>query len=110
MEPTPNRPQTPFVIFFEHPEPMFTKLSILIALAAWTVTLAVAFDDGPPGRAAVSLQPGGVEDRVVAELNRWIDDGARAEVPIGSAALRLEHPTRSVSSSPSPRMTFPRAW
>ena len=46
---------------------MFTKLSILIALVAWSETLAIAFDDDP-----------------------------------------TERPTRSVSSSPSPRVTFPR--
>jgi len=59
----------------------------------------------PPERAArlswiernVSLQPGGVDDWVPANLNRplttgdrlWTEAGARAEVHIGSAAFRL---------------------
>lgn len=59
----------------------------------------------PPGRAArlsylngaVSFQPGGVEDWTPAELNRpittgdrvWTEDGARAELNLGTAAFRL---------------------
>ena len=59
----------------------------------------------PPSRAArlgliegnVTFQPGGVEDWVPATLNRpittgdrlWTDDGARAELNLGSAAFRL---------------------
>ena len=59
----------------------------------------------PPGRVArlnymdgtVSFQPGGEDDWVAAELNRplvtgdnlWADEDSRAEVHIGSAALRL---------------------
>ena len=61
--------------------------------------------DDPPGRAArlsflagtVSFQPGGVEDWVPATLNRplttgdrlWTEGGSRAELHLGSAALRI---------------------
>src|SRR5580658_6540008 len=59
----------------------------------------------PPGRAArlsyvsgtVSFQPGSVEDWIPATLNRpmttgdrlWTDEGGRAEVHLGSTAMRL---------------------
>jgi len=62
-------------------------------------------DADPPGRAArlsflsgtVSFQPGSVEDWVPATLNRplttgdrlWTEAGSRAELNIGSAAIRL---------------------
>jgi hypothetical protein len=61
--------------------------------------------EDPPSRAArlsfltgtVSFQPGGVEDWVPAALNRplttgdrlWTEAGSRAELNLGSAALRL---------------------
>src|SRR5579862_9827297 len=61
--------------------------------------------EDPPSRAArlslvtgtVSFQPGGVEDWVPATLNRplttgdrlWTEAGSRAELNLGSAALRL---------------------
>jgi len=64
-----------------------------------------ANDQDPPGRVArlnymaglVSFQPGGENDWVSAVLNRplvtgdnlWADEGSRAEVHIGSTALRL---------------------
>jgi hypothetical protein len=73
-------------------------------LAAATVLAAVAQDD-PPGRVgrlsymsgSVSYRPGDVDDWVGADFNRplttgdhlWTDDGSRAEVHIGGAALRL---------------------
>src|SRR5579884_105665 len=75
----------------------------IAALAAVEAQPAQPVD--PPGRVArlsyidgaVSFQPGGVDDWVQAVLNRplttghhlWADDGARAELHIGSAALRL---------------------
>ena len=62
-------------------------------------------DQDPPGRVArlnymegsVSFQPGGENDWVTAVLNRplvtgdnlWADEDSRAEVHIGSTALRL---------------------
>jgi len=61
--------------------------------------------DDPPSRVArlsymqgsVSFQPAGESDWVLATLNRplttgdklWIDDGSRAELHVGSAAIRL---------------------
>jgi len=87
----------------------------LLTLAFFAVTLAPAQpppdggpDQGgedPPSRAArlsflsgtVSFQPGGVEDWVPASVNRplttgdrlWTEAGSRAELNLGSAALRL---------------------
>ncbi|MDP9113679.1 MAG: FecR protein, partial [Acidobacteriota bacterium] len=65
--------------------------------------------EDPPSRAArlsfltgtVSFQPGGVEDWVPAALNRplttgdqlWTEGGSRAELNLGSAALRLNSRT-----------------
>jgi hypothetical protein len=62
-------------------------------------------DQDPPGRVArlsltqgsVSLQPAGVEDWAAADVNRplttgdklWTDQDSRAELDIGSAAIRL---------------------
>ena len=66
---------------------------------------ALADEDDPPGRAArlayaqgsVSFQPAGTDDWVSAVVNRpittgdklWTDRDARAELHIGSAAIRL---------------------
>jgi hypothetical protein len=87
------------------------KLFVIWALAA---TMAFAVEDNdPPGRAArlsfvegtVSLQPGGVDDWVSAEVNRpltsgdklWTEPGSRAELQIGTAAVRLNgHTSASV--------------
>ncbi|HLJ44446.1 MAG TPA: DUF6600 domain-containing protein [Bryobacteraceae bacterium] len=76
---------------------------ILLALVA-AIGIAAAQND-PPGRVGrlnyingpVSLQPAGVDDWVEATLTRpittgdhvWADAGARAEMHIGSATLRL---------------------
>ena len=67
---------------------------------------AAADDDDPPGRVArlnylrgsVSFQPAGETDWVPAVVNRpmttgdrlWADNGARAEMHIGSATIRLD--------------------
>lgn len=77
-------------------------------LFAATAALLAAQDD-PPGRAArlnyiagpVSFQPAGVADWVDATVNRplttgdhiWVGDGARAEMHVGSTALRLNSNT-----------------
>jgi hypothetical protein len=77
---------------------------LLLVLTA-VATAAWAQDDDPPSRAArlsyitgtVTFQPGSVEDWVPATLNRpmttgdrlWTEAGARAEMHIGSAALRM---------------------
>src|ERR1700676_3576257 len=67
---------------------------------------AAAQDNDPPGRVArlnylrgsVSFQPAGESDWVSAIVNRpmttgdkvWADDGARAEMHLGSATIRLD--------------------
>src|SRR5438477_10119811 len=79
---------------------------LLLTLAA--VTFAAAQDD-PPGRVGrlnyisgtVSFQPAGVDDWVTANLNRplttgdhlWVERDSRAEMHIGSSALRLSSRT-----------------
>jgi hypothetical protein len=81
---------------------------LVLMLAGALATIAQDPGD-PPERAArvsylsgtVSFQPGGVEDWVPATLNRplttgdrlWTEPGARAELHIGSAALRLNGKT-----------------
>jgi len=89
------------------------RFKFLIAVAAIVAIsgLAVAQDsyqdpsNDPPSRVMrlqamdgpVSLQPGGVDDWVAANLNRplttadriWVDEGARAELTMGTAALRM---------------------
>ncbi|HJZ98957.1 MAG TPA: DUF6600 domain-containing protein, partial [Candidatus Solibacter sp.] len=80
---------------------------LLLALLVCTLALSALAD--PPGRAvrikyisgAVSMQPGGVNDWVAAEVNRplttsdrvWTDKEARAELHLGSAALRMNAET-----------------
>src|SRR5215468_534184 len=76
----------------------------LLALCA-VAGIAHAQDADPPGRAArlsdadgaVSLQPAGVQEWTAAVLNRplttgdrlWSDQGSRAELDLGTAAVRL---------------------
>ncbi len=78
--------------------------SRVLLLTASSVFLAAAQND-PPGRVGrlsytngeVSYRPGDVDDWVAADFNRplttgdhlWTDEGARAELHIGSAALQL---------------------
>src|ERR1700730_3909811 len=80
----------------------------IVLLGATAVFLATAQTD-PPGRVGrlnysngqVSFRPGDVEDWLPAEVNRplttgdhlWTDEGARAELHIGTAALRLNSRT-----------------
>jgi FecR protein len=82
-------------------------LNLLLALFVSAAALS-AFAD-PPGRAvrlqyisgAVSIQPGGVNDWVEGVVNRplttsdrvWTDKEARAELHLGSAALRMNAET-----------------
>src|SRR5436853_2449840 len=77
---------------------------VTAVLAVLVILNAAALADDPPGRVArlqymsgeVSLQPGGVNDWVPAVLNRplttadrlWTDQDARAELDLGSAAVR----------------------
>ena len=78
-------------------------------LAAVVILSAAAFASDPPGRVArlqymsgeVSLQPGGVNDWVPGVVNRpmttadrlWTDKNSRAELHLGSAAIRVSSET-----------------
>jgi len=81
-------------------------LAALVLLSVLNVSVALADDESdPPGRVArlsytdgsVSLQPAGVEDWADATINRplttgdklWADQGSRAELDMGSAAIRI---------------------
>jgi hypothetical protein len=83
-----------------------TTLALLVLLSVVGVSVALADDQtDPPGRVArlsyangsVSMQPAGVEDWTDATVNRplttgdklWTDQSSRAELDIGSAAIRL---------------------
>ena len=83
-----------------------TRLLVLAALSAVLMSATVAAgEDDPPGRVARvnlldgrgAMQPAGTDDWVNDLLNRpltggdkiWLETGARAEMHIGSAALRL---------------------
>jgi hypothetical protein len=84
-------------------------LSIALAMALFAPQRAAADEDDPPSRVArlsyaqgtVSFNPGGTDDWVSAVVNRpittgdklWTDNGARAELHIGSAAIRLSSNT-----------------
>jgi hypothetical protein len=79
--------------------------SIFLTFVMLVPNRALADDDDPPSRVArlsfvqgqVSFSPAGTDDWVSAVLNRpittgdklWTDQGARAELQIGSAAIRL---------------------
>ena len=84
-------------------------LTLALALALFAPQRAAADDDDPPSRVArlsyadgnVSFNPGGTDDWVSAVVNRpiisgdklWTDIGSRAELHIGSAAIRLSSNT-----------------
>jgi len=84
---------------------MTMRLSNRLLLLTLAGAALLAAQDDPPGRVgrlnymngAVSFEPGGVDEWVAASLNRplttgdrlWVDDSSRAEMHIGSAALRL---------------------
>jgi len=87
-----------------------TLLSVALAVALFAPQRAAADDDDdPPSRVArlsyahgtVSFNPAGTDDWVSAVVNRpittgdklWTDNGARAELHIGSAAIRLSSNT-----------------
>ncbi|HLG98721.1 MAG TPA: DUF6600 domain-containing protein [Bryobacteraceae bacterium] len=85
------------------------RLSTRVLFVAALSALAVVAQSDPPGRVGrlsyvsgeVSFRPGDVEDWVPAQINRplttgdhiWVDEGARAELHIGTAALRLNSRT-----------------
>jgi hypothetical protein len=80
-------------------------LSVALAVSFLAPQRAAADEDDPPSRVArlsyahgtVSFNPAGTDDWVSAVVNRpittgdklWADNGARAELHIGSAAIRL---------------------
>jgi uncharacterized protein DUF6600 len=84
-------------------------LSIALALALFAPNRAAADDDDPPSRVArlsythgpVSFEPAGTDDWLDAVVNRpmttgdklWNDSGARSELSIGSATIRLGNTT-----------------
>ena len=87
-------------------------MSVLFVAAFLAMALpqrAAADDNDPPGRVArlsylrgsVSFEPAGESDWVPALVNRpittgdmlWADDGARAELHLGSATIRLSDRT-----------------
>jgi hypothetical protein len=80
-------------------------LAVALAVSFLAPQRAAADEDDPPGRVArlsyasgnVSFEPAGTDDWVSAVINRpittgdklWSDNGARAELHMGSAAIRL---------------------
>src|SRR5260370_36302598 len=93
----------------KHALKLASLLSIALAVALFASQRAAADEDDPPSRVArlsyangtVSFNPGGTDDWVSAVVNRpittgdklWTDNGARAELHIGSAAIRLSDNT-----------------
>src|SRR5229473_166431 len=89
---------------------LVSLLSVALAVALFAPQRAAADDDDdPPSRVArlsythgaVSFNPAGTDDWVTAVVNRpittgdklWTDNRARAELHIGSAAIRLSNNT-----------------
>ncbi len=90
-----------------------TLVGFLVIVLSWLVfeapPNAVAQDQDPPGRVArlnytsgsVSFQPGGEGDWVTAVVNRpvttgdnlWADQNSRAELHVGSTAIRMNSET-----------------
>src|SRR5256884_2489473 len=94
----------------KHVLKLASLLSMALAVALFAPQRAAADDDeDPPSRVArlsyahgtVSFNPGGTDDWVSAVVNRpittgdklWTDNDARAELHIGSAAIRLSDKT-----------------
>src|SRR5438093_7733031 len=87
----------------------FSMLILALGLGLCLPQRVAADEDDPPGRAArlshthglVSFEPAGTDDWISAVVNRpittgdklWTDRGARAELHIGSAAIRLASET-----------------
>src|SRR5467141_2936791 len=84
-------------------------LGLALAVALFVPQRAAADDDDPPSRVArlsythgnVSFEPAGTDDWVSAVVNRpmttgdklWSDNGGRAELHLGTAAIRLSSNT-----------------
>ena len=93
----------------KHVLKLTSVLSIALALVFFAPQRAAADEDDPPSRVArlsyahgtVSFNPAGTDDWVSAVVNRpittgdklWTDNGARAELHLGSAAIRLSSNT-----------------
>ncbi len=93
----------------KHVLKMASLFSVALAVAFFAPQRAAADEDDPPSRVArlsyahgtVSFNPGGTDDWISAVVNRpiasgdklWTDNGARAELHIGSAAIRLSDNT-----------------
>ena len=89
----------------KHALKFMSLVGIALAVALFTPQRAAADDDDPPSRVArlgfargtVSFNPAGTDDWVSAVVNRpvttgdklWNDEGARSELSIGSAVIRL---------------------
>jgi hypothetical protein len=89
----------------KHALRLASLLSIALAVALFAPQRAAADDEDPPSRVArlsythgtVSFNPAGTDDWVTAVVNRpmttgdklWTDNGSRAELHLGSAAIRL---------------------
>ena len=89
----------------KHALKLISLLSLALAVAFLMPQRAAADDDDPPSRVArlgfargtVSFNPAGTDDWVSAVVNRpvttgdklWNDEGARSELSIGSAVIRL---------------------
>jgi hypothetical protein len=84
-------------------------VSVALAVLSFAAERAAADEDDPPSRVArlayasgnVSFNPAGTDDWVTAVVNRpmtsgdklWADDGARAELHLGYATVRLSDHT-----------------
>ncbi|HVS88786.1 MAG TPA: DUF6600 domain-containing protein [Candidatus Acidoferrum sp.] len=93
----------------KHALKLVSLLSVALAMALFVPLRAAADDDDPPTRVArlsythgaVSFQPAGTDDWVSGIVNRpmttgdklWSDSGARAELQLGSASIRLSGTT-----------------
>ena len=89
----------------KHMRKVVGLLSVVVMMAFFAPQQAAADDDDPPSRVArlgylhgpVSFEPAGTDDWVDAVVNRpmttgdklWLDGGARGELHIGSASIRL---------------------
>ena len=85
------------------------SFTLLAALFMMTAAISAFADDDPPSRVArlkyisgdVSVQPGGVDDWVAANVNRpltisdrvWADKDARAELHLGTSVMRMNSET-----------------
>src|SRR6266568_2726420 len=95
-----------------HAFKLVTLLSLALAVALFVPQRAAADQDDPPGRVArlsythgsVSFNPAGTDDWVNTVVNRpittgdklWTDNGARAELHIGSAEIRVTEGTINI--------------